>query len=451
MKLPEKFIQRMKSMLGEEYPEFEAAFLNSAPAEGLRLNPIKCSNIPDFLKNAQAVPWCRDGYYVNKSELSGNHPYHIGGMFYFQEPSAMAVAEAANICPGDFVLDLCAAPGGKATQAGAKLMGEGLIIANEIISSRACVLAENIQRFGLRNAIVTNESPHRLAEKFPEFFDKIIVDAPCSGEGMFRKEPQAILEWSQEHTFSCGERQKKIIDSAVKMLKKGGTLVYSTCTFAPCENEGVCEYVLENYPDMHLAPINLPGLSDGKGEYINSDKDFSYTKRIFPHKASGEGHFLAVFCRDGEGVKYTPAPFMPDKQTEAALKLYREFEKSALSVSLHGHFRLFGDNLYLVPMGIKLDKLKIVRGGLHLGICKKGRFEPSHALALALTPEDFSAVHNLTAISPDTKKYLHGDVIEGDAVGWCGIICDGLPIGWAKGSGGTLKNHFPKGLRLNNI
>jgi len=447
MNLPLKFESRMREMLKTEYDAFVSAFTAGDPAEGVRLNPLKSAGKPDFFNDP--VPWCENGYYISKKEISGNHPYHLGGMLYFQEPSAMAVAEVLDIKPGDFVLDLCAAPGGKATQAGAKLEGKGLLVANEIVQSRAKILGGNIERMGIKNAVVTNESPEKLENRFKGFFDKIIVDAPCSGEGMFRKEPQAVTEWSEEHTFSCAARQKNIMDSALKMLKKGGMLVYSTCTFAPCENEGVCRYVLENYPDMELVPINCPMLCDGNGEYIGSDMDFSGTKRIFPHKNRGEGHFLALFRKKGEKEACALPKNKPSKAVEEAVKLYRSFEKDTLKIALKGEFVLFGENLYLMPLALNLDGLKIVQPGLYLGQCKKGRFEPGHALALALSPEDFKCICEFSAESSDIKKYLHGDTLEGEGKGWTAVVCDGITLGWAKASGGILKNHFPKGLRIN--
>ncbi len=447
MNLPPKFESRMREMLKTEYDAFVSAFTEGNPAEGVRLNSLKSANKPAFLTHR--VPWCGEGYYISKKDISGNHPYHLGGLLYFQEPSAMAVAEVLNIQPGDFVLDLCAAPGGKATQAGVKLQGKGLLVANEIVPARAKILAGNIERMGIKNAVVTNESPEKLENRFSEFFDKIIVDAPCSGEGMFRKEPQAVTEWSEEHTLSCAARQKNILDSAVKMLKMGGMLVYSTCTFAPCENEGVCEYVLEKYPHMELVALNLPMLSEGKGEYIGSDRDFSGTKRIFPHKNRGEGHFLALFRKQGEGEACVQNKNKPSKGLDEAVKLYRSFEKEALKTRLCGEFVLFGENLYLMPVPLNLEGLKIIQPGLHLGLCKKGRFEPAHALALALSPKEFVSIAEFSAHSEDIKKYLHGEILEGEGKGWTAVVCDGLPLGWAKASNGVLKNHFPKGLRIN--
>ncbi len=447
MKLPLKFEIRMREMLKTEYDDFVSAFTLGKPAEGVRINPLKAVPGLDFLTDP--VPWCKDGYYISKKVISGSHPYHLGGLLYFQEPSAMAVAEVLDIKPGDFVLDLCAAPGGKATQAGAKLQGKGLLIANEIVPTRAKILAGNIERMGIKNAIVTNESPERLQTRFEGFFDKIIVDAPCSGEGMFRKEPQALTEWSEEHTLSCAVRQKNIMDSALKMLKKGGMLVYSTCTFAPCENEGVCQYVLENYPDIELVSTDLPMLSDGKGIYIGSDCDFTATKRIFPHKNRGEGHFIALFRKQGEDNPFIAPKNKQPKGIDEGIKLYRAFEKDTLKTKLSGEFVMFGENLYIMPVPLVLDGLKIVQPGLRLGQCKKGRFEPAHALALALLPEEFVRVAEFSSNSPEIKKYLHGDTIEGAGNGWTALICDGITLGWTKASGGVLKNHFPKGLRIN--
>ena len=447
MRFPKDFENRMRSMLGEEYEAFLHAFESGTAAQGIRLNTAKCSAVPEIFSSMEAVPWCPYGFYADKTEISGNHPYHYAGVFYFQEPSAMAAVQALDVKKGDFVLDLCAAPGGKATQAGALLEGSGLLVANEINPKRAAVLAENTERFGLSNCIVTNESPESLSEKFPEFFDKIIVDAPCSGEGMFRKEPQAADCWSLQHTQSCAVRQKKIADSAVKMLKKGGKMVYSTCTFAPEENEGICEYILKKYPDMHLSETHLKGLSPADGAYIGTDLDLSCARRIYPHRQRGEGHFVALFSRDGESGKFVFSPQKADKKTLEAVKLYRDFEKSALNITLDGSFSLFGDNLYLVPYGLPFDGIKIVRAGLHLGTLKKNRFEPSHALALALKADDFKNTIDLPCESEEIKKYLHGDVLNGDLCGYGAVLSGGYPLGWVKGGGGILKNKFPKNLR----
>lgn len=448
MIFPTDFENRMKLMLGDEYEKFLDALKNAPIYTGLRVNSVKTGAREAVLSefgNLEPVLWCKDGFYADKSVISGNHPYHTAGLFYFQEPSAMSAAAALPIEKGDFVLDLCAAPGGKATQAGAALDGTGLLVANEIVKKRADILSENIERMGIRNAVVTNETPQRLLEKYGEFFDKIIVDAPCSGEGMFRKEPQAVTEWSIEHTVSCGARQKHILDCAVKMLRNGGYLVYSTCTFAPEENEKIAAYLIDEYNLELCEPVGLDMLDSGRTEWSESEYDMTKTRRIFPHKNKGEGHFTALFKKSG---KSEPRIAVKSPKNNVDLELYRKFEAQTLNVKLDGDFTLFGDNLYLKPSGIDIDKIKVIRCGLHLGTYKKNRFEPSHALITALRAEDFKSVINLDSKRDELKTYLLGGVIPCENSGWTAVAADGFPIGWGKSSDGVLKNHFPKKLRI---
>ena len=442
MQLPEEFTKRMKDMLKEEYDAFYQSFLNAPVYRGMRVNSLKPeakNRILERFPNLERVKWCENGFYIDKEQLSGKDAYHMGGLVYFQEPSAMSTVEALGIEKGDFVLDLCAAPGGKATQAAEKLGGTGLLVANEIIQKRSLILAENIQRMGIKNAIVTNESPERLAEKYPSFFDKIIVDAPCSGEGMFKKEPQAISEWSEEHTKSCAIRQKNILKSAFSMLKIGGKLVYSTCTFAPCENEAMAEWVLDTFEDVKLLSINLDGMSDGNSEYVNSHYDLSGTKRIFPHLAKGEGHFVALFEKNSGDIKSYIKSYKCEYKD-----LFYGFQKDNLNCKLDGEIINFGDKLYLMPENIDIDKIKVQLAGLFLGVCKKGRFEPSHALCLALCKEDFKRTISVDS----TEKFYKGETIPCQESGWTAVLYDGFPIGWGKASCGMLKNHFPKYLRF---
>lgn len=442
MQLPEEFEIRMKHMLGAEYDDFTTAWENAPIYCGIRINPLKTGSkaaVEKYTGELEPIPWCKNGYYIDKSKISGKHPYHMSGLVYFQEPSAMSAVEAAEIKPGDYVLDLCAAPGGKATQAAEHLCGEGLLVANEIVPKRAKILAENIGRMGIKNAIVTNEQPERLVQKFTEFFDKIIVDAPCSGEGMFKKEPQAADEWSVAHTLSCAERQKKILASAFKMLKKGGKLVYSTCTFAPCENEGVTAWVLDEYPETELLKINLPGMTDACGEWVGTRHDLSGAKRIFPHKSKGEGHFNALFRKNLGGACRCEKSYKSVNKNA-----FKDFEKEFLNTNLTGEFVDFGDKLYLLPYNIDIEKIKTILAGLFLGTCKKGRFEPSHELCLALSAVDFKNTQEIT----DTACYYHGETEQTDKKGWTAVLCDGYPIGWGKASDGVLKNHFPKYLRF---
>lgn len=453
MKLPIKFEERMKAMLKTEYNAFIDAFENSPVYSGIRINTSKegaREAVLSAFNGLEPVPWCKDGFYADKSVISGNHPYHMAGLFYFQEPSAMSVVSGLPIENGDFVLDLCAAPGGKSTHAGAVLNGSGILVSNEIIKKRAGILSENIERMGLTNVVVTNETPQKLSEKYIGFFDKIIVDAPCSGEGMFRKEPQAIEEWSIEHTVSCGVRQRHILDCAVKMLKCGGQLIYSTCTFAPEENEKIAAYLLDNYKlELCETGLNIP--ESGRTEWSNSDFDMSKTRRIFPQNQKGEGHFIALFRKPGEirrTVTKEKKSKKPDNLLSDAISLYRKFENDVLNICLNGDFILFGDNLYLKPEGIDIEKIRVIRCGLHLGICRKNRFEPSHALALALKKEDFKSYISFDYNDSQLKNYLMGDIINCDKNGWTAVLVNGFPIGWGKASGGVLKNHFPKFMRL---
>lgn len=443
MNLPIDFEDRMQEMLRQDYPAFKKALQNTAYS-GVRIVKKEAEqHVRSLLGEVEGVPWCRKGFYADKTSISGKHPYHMAGLVYFQEPSAMAPVCALPIEPDDYVLDLCAAPGGKSTQAAQKLGENGLLVANEVVRKRAEVLVENLERCGVSNGVVTNETPQRLSQKYTEFFDKIIVDAPCSGEGMFRKEPQAVSEWSVAHTKSCALRQQHIVDCAVQMLRPGGHMVYSTCTFAPVENEGIAAYILSHYPNMSLVPISLDGLSDGCTRWSGSDMDMTGTKRIFPHLAKGEGHFAALFKKVGEKPKRagfgknTPPP-----------ELYCEFEKNAFKTKRVGNFQLFGEHLYLLPQGIDTDGIKFLRAGLYIGVCKKGRFEPSHALLAASRVEDFRQTLNFSWDSEVLQAYLRGETIACDSSGWTAVLVDGFPIGWGKGSGGILKNHFPKHFRL---
>lgn len=443
LELPVQFKTRMAEMLGEDADAFFKAFLENEYI-GIRINTLKngsLSAIKEVCGELEPVLWCKDGFYADKEKISGKHPYHVAGLFYFQEPSAMSVVEALDIKEGDFVLDLCAAPGGKATQAAQKLCGKGLLVANEIIPKRCKILSENITRLGIKNAVVTNESPSDLSQKYSCFFDKIIVDAPCSGEGMFRKDSKALTEWSIEHTLSCAVRQKKIISDAIKMLKGGGRLVYSTCTFAPCENEGVINWVLENYPEMELEKIELDGLSDANEKWVSSKFDLSGAKRIFPHTSKGEGHFVAFLKKNG-----TKTTERKTQKSSALAREYRDFEKENLNIKLDGNIIAFGENLYLLPEGINIDKIKVELAGLHLGTAKKNRFLPSHALCLALEKGDFK--RSLEVSYGDAKRFIHGETIDTEMNGWTAVLHNGYPLGWGKASAGILKNHFPKNLRF---
>lgn len=424
--LPDKFCERMKIDLQNEYEDFIASY-DENPYIGLRVNTLKINpsefkETVDFCGNG--IDWCENGFYYDGKK--GNHPSSVAGLFYSQEPSAMISAELMPIEKGDKVLDLCAAPGGKSTQLAAKMGGSGLLVSNEVIASRAKILCENIERMGIKNAVVTNMYPEKMEKLFGEFFDKIMVDAPCSGEGMFRKDDVAVQEWSIEHTESCAVRQLGILDSAYKMLKSGGYIVYSTCTFAKVENEGVCEEFVKSHPDMEIMEMH----------------------RLLPHKVKGEGHFSALMRKGGEDKprKYTS----PLEAKKDAVESYRKFEKENLNVKLDGKFVSFGENLYLLPEEmISLDKIKCIRPGLLLGEVKKGRFEPSHHLCMALKCDDFKRTISLS--EEEIQVYLTGGTINRDGEkGFGAMLFNGkFPTGWYKLSDGVAKNHYPKHLRRN--
>ena len=491
---PEAFLEKMKQLLGAEYDEFVKA-LEQDRHRALRLNKLKPGfdgqNAADVFavqndsqKNTQLyttktfahlskVPWAEDGYYYQSDQQPGKHPYHEAGLYYIQEPSAMAPVELLKVQPGERILDLCAAPGGKSTQIAAKLQGKGLLLCNEIHPARAKILSGNIERMGICNAIVTNEQPKHLAELFPEYFDKILVDAPCSGEGMFRKNQTACEEWSPENVVLCAERQDEILDEAAKMLRPGGQLVYSTCTFAPLENEGSISRFLERHDDFALLPIDksdfLPSICDGVPEWGNGMPELCGTLRLWPQRIEGEGHFAALLQKAG-GVpdNYEPRPAagiipeVPEKELEEFSTFCKENLLlpvgdlsaqlcSAIGMDNDTSFIKFGDNLYLIPTRLRsLKGIKVLRPGLHLGELKKNRFEPSHALALALSPKNAARIWNLSSDSAQVTAYLNGQTFpaEGEK-GWYLICVDGFGLGWGKLAGGLMKNHYPKGLRIN--
>ena len=468
--LPQEFQVRMQQMLGEEYENFLKGY-DKPRFHALRRNPLKIAE-KDFLEKVPyqltPVPWSKHGYYYKHEDQPGKHPYHEAGVYYIQEPSAMSVVEYLEVKPGEQVLDLCAAPGGKTTQIAGFMNGEGLLVCNEIHPQRAKILSENIERLGIKNALVTNETPQKLSAVFPGFFDKILVDAPCSGEGMFRKNEDACTEWSLDNVRLCGERQDEILDCAASMLKPGGRIVYSTCTFAPMENEGSIYRFLNRQGSFHTVSVKVyEGMSTGNIDWYLSDKtvgeveetnradmseQISKTIRLWPHLLKGEGHYLAVLEKEGDLSDYqgycknAPEKGINDKECED----FYAFCKENLKEIPQGVKIKFGDQLYLIPEEMPaLKGLKVLRPGLHLGTLKKNRFEPSHALALSLTGD--KVVHSVSyaADSYEIKAYLNGQTLNHTGEkGWYLIMADGYSIGWAKLAGSVLKNHYPKGLRI---
>ncbi|MGN0770975.1 MAG: RsmB/NOP family class I SAM-dependent RNA methyltransferase [Christensenellales bacterium] len=448
-KLPAAFVERMKALLAQEYYDFEASYCKAHYCS-LRVNTLKLSaNELKLLWKGQLdeVGWCDSGFYYDDEQKPGKHPYHEAGLYYIQEASAMSVVEALGVEPGDVVLDLCSAPGGKATQIACKLAGSGLLIANEIVPSRAKILSQNIERMGIPNAVVTNNSPYELEDKWKEYFDKIVVDAPCSGEGMFRKNPQAIDEWSEESVAACAQRQGAILDSAYKMLGCGGKMVYSTCTFEIEENEKTIEQFLNRHCDMRIVEP-MVRFEDCKIENTQDKiKDIVLAQRIFPHKVKGEGHFFCVMQKQGEEKRKATfsLPCVLPKQR----KVFDDWQKDNLNVKL-SPTAAFGDNLYAVPQQLPtLKGVKVLRCGLQLGEIKKDRFEPSHSLAIYLQPQWAKRIINCDLHGDKIFQYFDGNTLDCGFKGW-GLVCvDGFACGWCKGDGQQAKNHYPKGLRKN--
>lgn len=471
-KLPEEFMNRMRALLGEEYEVFAKSYEGSRTL-GLRFNTLK-GDPEEFCRenrecfSLRSVPWCREGFYYDKEARPGLHPFHEVGVYYIQEPSAMAVVSLLDPRPGERVLDLCGAPGGKSTHAGCRMKGQGLLVTNELYPARAKILSRNIERMGIRNAVVVNEEPARLSDCFPEFFDKIVVDAPCSGEGMFRKDESARDQWSPENVRLCAIRQTEILESAAKMLRPGGRLVYSTCTFSPEEDEGQIEGFLDSHRDFFVVkvPENIrpSGLSPGRGEWgTKRAQELSDTFRLWPHLSEGEGHYMALLqkedSKDGlktrrEKPKKKQANQMQDEALRKAKKLFGEFIQEiaeAGEITGSGRLFLFGDQLYCIPQEMPdLHGLRVIRPGLHLGTLKKGRFEPSHALALALESRQVKRAIRLEPEGSKVLDYLSGKAlaVEGGEKGWVVVCVGDYPAGWGKISGNLVKNHYPKGLRL---
>lgn len=427
--LPEAFLERMKHQLGEEYEDFLGS-LERPRAVALRFNPLK-GDAPSLPFVQDSVPWEPMGFYYDPESRPGLHVYHEAGVYYLQEASAMAPVALLDPQPGEKVCDLCAAPGGKTTQIAGRMLGQGFLLCNEINPKRAKILSRNIERMAVANALVTNEHPANLAARLPGSFDRVLVDAPCSGEGMFRKEEAAVTDWSQETVEMCARRQAEILHSAARMVRPGGRLVYSTCTFAPEEDEMAVEAFLAAHPEFEPEILDAPWfVTVPNGGH-----------RMWPHKLLGEGHFAAVLKKTaGEEEDISPAP------GEKLPKEWISFAKE-LGIQLPpGKAVSFGQNLFWAPEEMPdLKKLKVMRPGLELGEVKKGRFEPAHALALWL--KNCCSEVSFPPDTPEMAAYLHGDVLPCDKQGWCLVKAGNYTIGWGKGDKTQLKNHYPKGLR----
>ena len=495
--LPRGFAERMRGLLGADFEAFCESYAKDAHPS-LRVNTLKLSaeelrEVAPFL--GEPVPWQENGfYYATDGETRpGKHPLHEAGAYYIQEASAMLPGSLCPPKPGERVLDLCAAPGGKATQLAAALGGEGLLIANEIHPTRAGILSQNMERMGVRNCIVTNATPAELGEKFPAFFDKIVVDAPCSGEGMFRKEADAVTMWSPENVALCAARQGEILEEAAGMLRPGGDLTYSTCTFAPAENEGAVLDFLSRHPEFEVIPSVAPAVAEsrerglldgGHPEWVDNYEAYpdalleqvENAYRVFPHHCDGEGHFAALLHKREEGgvvalsaknekkknrkpEKSSGGKGKPSSEA-VAVKLFEEFCREVMGgvPAWAGDMVpcLFGDKLYLVPKAMcgerdpaeALKGLRVLRAGLCVGTVVgldkgRGRFEPDHALALCIG----TAIRTMAVDYDSAVAYLRGETLPCDLRGWYTVSFGGLALGWGKASDGVMKNHYPKGLR----
>ncbi len=449
MFLPEKFTEKMKKLLQDEYEAYIQSF-EEPRYYGLRVNTGKIqteqlkSKVPFQLT---PIPWCKEGFYFEQDDRPSKHPYYYAGLYYIQEPSAMAPGAILDIQPQDRVLDLCAAPGGKSTQLAAKLKGQGVLVSNDISTGRVKALLKNIELAGITNAIITNETPERLSQRFLGYFDKILIDAPCSGEGMFRKEPTMIKSWEQYGSANCCRMQRDILHEAAKMLCHGGMLLYSTCTFSPEENEGMIGEFLDANRDFDVIPIPKEhGLTPGRPDFIEERAELQGCARLWPHKVKGEGHFLALLQkRNNHPIKEVLFPLREiDRQI---LVDFDAFIKSYLHIIPQGDFELHGQGVYLLPPDIPdLRGLRIVRSGWYLGDVKKKRFEPSQAMAMGLKKEEAKYTVNFDLEDPRVIRYLKGETmeVEGEA-GWNLVCVDGHPIGWGKIQGHMMKNKILPG------
>ncbi|MCJ8010388.1 RsmB/NOP family class I SAM-dependent RNA methyltransferase [Paenibacillus sp. KQZ6P-2] len=515
LQLPPAFEERMKSLLQEQYDRFLASY-NHKPFSGLRVNTLKIS-VEDMITlspwQLKPIPWCPTGFYTETGDRPGRHPYYHAGLYYIQEPSAMAPVELLDVQPGERVLDLCAAPGGKSTQIAAKLKGQGLLVSNDLNAERTKALAKNLELYGVRNGVVLQEHPDRIAGKFPYFFDKILVDAPCSGEGMFRKDEDMVRQWNADSPAKYAAMQRDILRTAAGMLKPGGRMVYSTCTFSPEENEAIIAEFLAEHEHFHVqAPVQSELFAKGETAFIREHvneahsipdeiwEQAEHTARLWPHLIEGEGHFLAVLQHDGteeeaprhleitagsqdtnggrlhgrndsrsdrsrstgkKGKVSSKAPAAD--QTSGQLEAYGEFIKSHLSFEPGGYTIVYGQHVYQSPLPSEaLDGLKVVRPGWYMGDAKNGRFVPAHPLATALHPHEFKRVLALSSESGEAVRYLKGETldVEADRVtcyggvmpkGYVLVCIDGYSAGFGKWQDGFLKNEYPAGWRWTSV
>ena len=423
MNLPETFLRRMQKRLGERFPAFLHA-MEDPPCKGVRANPLKltAAQLSQILPVGDGVPWEENGFYCDLEKV-GSLPAHHAGLFYSQEPSAMCAAPLLGAQAGERVLDLCAAPGGKTTQLAGAMGGEGVLVANEYVYDRARILSQNVERLGVANCAVISTDTASLAARLPAYFDKVLVDAPCSGEGMFRKDANAVAEWSEENVAHCIARQSAILDDAAALLAGGGTLVYSTCTFEYGENEGQIRAFLARHPEFTLVEEHL----------------------LLPHEVRGEGHYAAKLVKE-EGARHD-APAFPQTRDRAAERAWQLFAADFFLAPPSSNVTTLSDGrMYLLPAGLPALSGRVLRAGIELGRFDGKRFTPAHALAMSARAEN---VRRTAPIDDEAcAHWLRGETLASSMPeGWGVATWRGYPVGLAKSVGGTLKNHYPKGLR----
>ena len=463
MKLPVIFTERMQRILGTEYAAFEKSY-EQPRKYGLRVNTLKISprefeRIAPF--HLTEIPWIPGGYFYEEQDAPARHPFYYAGLYYLQEPSAMTPASVLDVKPGDRVLDLCAAPGGKATALGAKLQGQGILVANDISASRCKALLKNLEVFGVPNALVANGIPARLQERFLEYFDRILLDAPCSGEGMFRKDADTIRAWYPDKPAECAALQRELILRAADMLRPGGRMLYSTCTFAPEENEEVIRFLLEQRPEMALLKIPRGPGRENFGPGLEGMED---CVRLWPHRLEGEGHFLALLEKQGQNAGLQEKGFpaqtggkAPNREEKALLDDFFDalLTEAGKEKTQAGRLDVHAGQVYWEPEQMPaVPGIPFLRRGLYLGELKKGRFEPGQSLAMALQADACAARCDLPAEDERIFRYLRGETIEvGEkeaslSSGWLLVCAGGYPLGWGKLVKGKLKNKYHPGWRM---
>lgn len=469
MKLPEEFVNKMQGLMGEEFNSYLESY-KKPRFYGLRVNTLKIS-VEEFLKispfHLKPVPWTTDGFYYQEEDNPGRHPYYYAGLYYIQEPSAMLPGAVIGVKPGDKVLDLCAAPGGKTIQMAAQMKGQGLLVANDINNERVKALVKNVELYGVRNTLVLNETPNKLVNNFKGYFDKIMIDAPCSGEGMFRKDEDAIKSWEKYKCEKCNSMQWDILEQVDMLLKPGGVILYSTCTFSPEEDE----LMIEKFMDKHEGNYELleipkaTGIEGGRTEWSNGTYDFSKAARLWPHKLDGEGHFAALIKKvDKASGRANDNPNLDVNRVTKEEKYYKindnndlknfnkelsDFIENNTNIKLSGHTFQKGNNIYLLPEGYPdLSGLRVAKFGWYLGEVGPKGFIPSHSFATSLSSDEIKQKIDFSSQSREVNSYLKGEtlIVSGEK-GYTGICVDGYSLGWAKQTGDMLKNLYPKGWR----